>query len=131
MYNSKWFNSLIKPFLNPPASIFKPVWGILYILIIVSFVLYALKHSEINKLKGYIFFGIQMILNGLWSPVFFYFKNMTLAFVIIILMDIFVLLTIKEFYKISKTASFLLIPYFIWILFATYLNFGFIFLNRV
>ena len=129
MFDSKWYNSLTKPFLSPPSSIFRPVWSILYVLIIVSFILYALKHSEINKLKGYIFFGIQMILNGLWTPVFFYFKNMELAFVCIILMDIFVFLTIKEFYKISKTASLILIPYFIWILFATYLNFGYIRLN--
>ena len=129
MFNSKWYNSLAKPFLNPPSSIFRPVWGILYILIIVSFIIYAFKHSELNKMKGYIFFGIQMLLNGLWAPVFFYFQNMKLAFVCIILMDIFVILTVKEFYKISKTAGLILIPYLIWILFATYLNFGYIWLN--
>ncbi len=130
MFDSKWYNSLSKPFLSPPASVFRPVWSILYILIIASFILYALKHSELDKIKGYIFFGLQMILNGLWSPIFFYFQNMFLAFICIILMDIFVILTIKEFYKISKPAGLLLIPYLVWILFATYLNFGYIWLNK-
>jgi len=130
IFNSKWYSSLTKPFLSPPAFVFRPVWCILYVLIIVSFIMYAFKHSELNKMKGYIFFGLQMILNGLWSPIFFYFQNIKLAFICIILMDIFVILTVKEFYKISKPASFMLIPYLIWILFATYLNFGYLWLNK-
>ena len=130
MFNSKWYNSLLKPPLTPPAAIFKPVWAILYIFIIISFVFYLLQHSDISKFKGYIFFTVQMILNILWTPLFFYFKNMLLALICVILMNIFIIFTIREFYKISKPAGYILIPYLIWTLFAAYLNFGYVWLNR-
>ena len=130
IFNSKWYSSLIKPYLTPPAFIFRPIWSILYFLIFISLIIYILKNSEFNKFRGYLFFGIQMILNGLWSPIFFYFQNMKLALICIILMDVFLILTIKEFYKISKPASLILIPYLVWILFATYLNFGYILVNK-
>ncbi len=129
MFNLKWYNSLAKPFLNPPAYIFRFTWSILYVLIFISLLIYIFKNSELNKFKGYVYFSIQMILNGIWSSIFFYFHNISFALICIILMDIFLILTIKEFYKVSKIASYILVPYLIWILFATYLNFGFMFLN--
>ena len=130
LFNSKWYNSLAKPLFSPPAFLFRPVWNILYILILFSFLIYIFKNTELSKFKGYLFFTFQMILNGLWVPAFFYFQNIKLAFVIVVLTDIFVILTIKEFYKVSKLASFILIPYLIWILYATYLNFGYMWLNK-
>ena len=60
---------------------------------------------------------------------FFYLKNVVLAFFIIILLDILVILTISRFYRVSKMAAILLVPYFVWIIFATYLNFGYLILN--
>ena len=129
MFNSNWYNSLAKPFLNPPSFVFRPVWTVLYVFIITSFVLYAIKHSNFSKFKGYLYFWLQMVLNILWSPLFFYFHRIKLALICIVLMDVFVFLTIKEFYKTSKPASLLLVPYFLWILFATYLNFGYVGLN--
>lgn len=129
-FNSKWYNLLSKPFLNPPSYVFRPVWTILYVTILVALAIYVFKNTDRNKFKGYIYFSIQVILNALWSPLFFYFKNMKTAFIVIILLDIFVLLNIKEFYRVSKVAGLILIPYFLWIAFATYLNFGFILLNE-
>ena len=128
MFNSIWYENLTRPFLSPPRWVFAPVWGFLYLTIFISFILYFLKKDK-NKRKGYIYFSIQIILNLLWTPAFFGAKNILLALIIIILLDIFLILTIKNFYPVSKIASILLIPYLIWTLFATYLNFSYFILN--
>lgn len=120
--------SLTKPYLTPPAWIFAPVWSFLYLTIAFSFVLYFLKKDE-NKGLGYLYFLVQMILNLIWTPVFFGTKNILLALIVIILMDVFIILTIKKFYEVRKFAGLILIPYLIWTLFATYLNFGYFILN--
>ena len=123
-----WYFSLTKPYLTPPAWIFAPVWSFLYLTIAFSFVLYFLKKDE-NKGPGYLYFLVQMILNLIWTPVFFGTKNILLALIVIILMDVFIILTIKKFYEVRKFAGLILIPYLIWTLFATYLNFGYFILN--
>lgn len=129
MYNSVWYDSLTKPFLNPPAWVFPPVWIFLYATLLFALILFAAKFTIRSKIRGGIFFVIQLILNLLWSPAFFGMKNISLALGIIILLDIFVLLTIIEFFKVSKVSAYLLAPYFVWILFATYLNISFFVLN--
>ena len=121
MYDFTWYQSLIKPPLAPPAWLFSPVWIILYISIAISLFLYARKPSPKSKAWGYVLFFTQLLVNLAWTPAFFGIKNMTLALVIVILLDILVLFTIIEFSKTSKTAGKILIPYFIWILFATFL----------
>lgn len=128
MFDSIWFHNLIRPELAPPDWLFAPVWIVLYITIFVSFVLYCLKKVP-DKKTGYLFFSVQLLLNLTWTPVFFVLKNILLAFIIIILLDIFVFLTIHKFYSISKLAGILLIPYLLWILFATYLNGAYLVLN--
>ena len=128
-YDYLWFNELNKPVLSPPAEIFPPVWGILYFMIIVSFFLFAFKKTSYKKINGYILSFIQILLNILWTPVFFTYKNIYAALIVLILLDIMVFFNIKEFFRISKASGILLIPYFLWILFATYLNIGFIVLN--
>lgn len=129
MFNSIWFQSLNRPFLSPPAWIFSPMWTFLYITIFISLVFYAKSNKSQDKKWGYTLFILQMLANFAWSPVFFGLKNIPFALAIIILLDVLVLFNIIEFYKKSKPAGFLLIPYFIWILFATYLNFGYLILN--
>ena len=130
MFNSVWYDNLIRPTFTPPAWVFTPAWIILYLLILISLVLYTRKSFRGEKVKGYIFFIIQLLLNLAWSPVFFILQNPNLALVVIILMDLFVILTIKEFFKVSKISAYLLFPYLIWIIFATYLNVGFCMLNK-
>ena len=128
MFNSSWYLNLTKPSLSPPNWIFAPIWTFLYILIFSSLALYI--QSEFAEKKwGYIFFVTQTLLNILWTPVFFGMKNLLLGLIVIILLDIFVFLTILQFFKVSKIAGIILIPYFLWILFATYLNFGYLILN--
>ena len=128
MFKSVWYYNLTKPPLAPPDWIFPPVWSILYFSMLVALLLYLFKTAQ-NKKSGYIYFIAQLILNFLWTPTFFYLQNIVLALIVIILLDIFVILTIKSFYKVSKISSLILIPYLIWILFATYLNIGYLVLN--
>ena len=128
MYNSAWYNSLIKPPFAPPDYIFAPIWGILYTTVFISLIIYIIKPA-LSKKQGYVYFFIQLLLNFIWSPVYFGMKNMTWAFVVIIFMVIFTILTVKSLFKISKTASLLLLPYLLWIIFAAYLNAGYIIKN--
>lgn len=128
MFNSGWYNSLTKPFLSPPNYVFSPVWAVLYVLIFISLILFIASNKK-DKTYGYIFFIIQLGLNLAWTPVFFLLHNIPLALTVILLLDVFVLLTIKEFYATSKISGMLLIPYLVWILFATYLNIGYFVLN--
>ena len=128
MYNSLWFDSVIKPPLAPPDSLFSPVWIFLYITIFVALVLYIRKPKEFKE-SGYIYFGIQLFLNIIWSPVFFAAKNIGAALFVIVLLDIFVILMVRKFYSVSRAAGLILVPYLIWILFATYLNAGYFLLN--
>ncbi len=125
MFDSNWYDTLTKPLLNPPGWVFTPVWIILYITIFASLILYTIKFSHNSKLSGYIYFVVQMLLNLAWSPAFFYAHNIGLALVIIILLDIMVILMIAKFLSVSKLSGLILIPYLIWILFATYLNISF------
>ena len=128
MYNTVWYDNLIKPVFMPSAFVFKPVWIILYSVMVVSVVLYSISKYD-GKKRGYLLFNTQLVFNLLWSPVFFGLRNINLALAVIIFLDVFTILTVKEFYKLSKPAAYLLIPYLIWILFATYLNLGLAILN--
>lgn len=117
-----WYNTLIKPTLNPPSWIFPPVWTILYLIILVSFILFVRSDSTQSKVLPLVFFFIQLVLNLSWSPIFFNFNNIKLALWVVCLLWIFLLGTIITFYPHSKLASLLLVPYLLWVSFATYLN---------
>ena len=127
--NNTWYQTLIQPPLTPPGWIFAPVWTVLYLMMLASLILYARKCTKIEKAFGYFIFFIQIVINFTWSSVFFGLKNIGFALIFIILLDILVLINIIEFSHVSKKAGFLLVPYFIWILFATYLNISLFILN--
>ena len=129
MYNFTWYQSLIKPPLAPPSWLFSPVWIVLYITMGISLYLYARKPCGKSKAWGYVLFFTQILVNLSWTPAFFGLKNIAFALALVILLDILVLLNIIEFFKVSKSSARCLIPYFIWILFATYLNIGYLILN--
>ena len=129
MQNINWYHSLNKPYLSPPDWIFAPVWTILYITIIISFLLFIKDGLSSKKIIPLILFVIQIILNLIWTPVFFNLQNIKLGFVVLFLLWIFLIFTIKKFYKISKPAGLILIPYLIWTTFALYLNLGILVLN--
>lgn len=123
-----WYSALNKPFFNPPNWIFGPVWTILYILMGISFYLFWTNKGN-KKLSGYKFFFAQLILNLLWSIFFFGLKSPPAAFLTILILLTFIILTMKEFRKISKLASYLLAPYVAWVSFASLLNLAIILLN--
>ena len=128
MFNSAWYLSLIKPSFSPPNWLYAPVWTLLYILIFASLVFYLSADSPYKK-TGTLFFSIQMFLNIIWPPVFFGLKSILGGLIVVILLDIFIVLTIWKFYQCFKIAGIVLIPYLIWVLFATYLNIGYLILN--
>jgi translocator protein len=118
-----WYQTLNKPFFNPPNWLFGPVWIVLYFL--MGFSLYLIWNNW-RKNKTYrlaiIIFIIQLILNLLWSILFFGLKIPLLGFIEIIFLWFAILFTIIYFYKISKISAYLLIPYIIWVSFASILN---------
>jgi benzodiazapine receptor len=124
-----WFASLNKPSFNPPNYLFAPVWTTLYTMMGISLFLIWKSRKEINIDKALKIFAIQLTLNFIWSFLFFYFQNLGLAFVEIILMWISILICIFAFYKINKIAAYLLIPYIMWVSFASVLNGAFWYLN--
>lgn len=119
-----WYMTLNKPELAPPNWIFGPVWTTLFVLMGIA--LYIVWKQGIDrkdvKIALYIF-GTQLILNVLWSIIFFGLENPGSAFIEIISLWISILLSIIYFYRINKTAGYLLIPYITWVSFASYLNF--------
>ncbi|MCL5970621.1 MAG: tryptophan-rich sensory protein [Patescibacteria group bacterium] len=118
-----WYATLNKPFFSPPNWIFGPVWTILYILMGISLYLVWVR------VKVPVVFWVQLILNALWSIIFFGLKNPTLALINIIALWIAIVLTVKAFYKINKLAGNLLIPYLAWVTFAALLNLSIVILN--
>lgn len=129
MYNSDWYNSLNTPMFMPPNWIFAPVWIILYLMIFASFWIFLKAKSPIKKSLAIIFFIVQLLLNFIWSTVFFTRTDIQGALVIVIFMWLFIAFTIIEFYRISKLSAYLLIPYLLWVSFALYLNTSFYILN--
>lgn len=125
-----WYDSLKKPPFSPPNWIFGPVWTILYTLMGIS--AYFVWRQGINDSQvktALIIFGVQLFLNALWSPIFFGFRALFAGLIVIIIMWIAILLTILAFLKISTVAAVLLIPYILWVSFATILNFSLWILN--
>lgn len=122
------YKTLIKPPLAPPSILFPIVWTILYILMgISSYMIYESENYEKDDaLKIYL---LQLGINFIWPIFFFLLKLRLISLIIIILLLISIILMITKFYKINKTSAYLQIPYLIWVLFATYLNFGFYILN--
>lgn len=129
MFDSIWYDSLTKPFLQPPAWIFSPVWIILYGTLLVSLIMYALTISPKNKLNGYIIFIVHMFFNLLWSFVFFSFHRIDIALAVVVIMDLTAIFMTSKFLSVSKASGLILVPYLVWIFFATYLNTMFLILN--
>jgi len=130
-----WYAGIVKPAINPPAWVFGPVWTTLFALMgIAAFLIWSsyAKASE-DKKKGVklalILFGIQLVLNTLWSIIFFGLQSPGGALIEIIFLWIAILATIIAFAKISKLAAWFLVPYIAWVSFAMYLNYSIYALN--
>lgn len=119
-----WFAALQKPSWQPPNWLFGPVWSVLYIMIGVSLALiwHSKPATAERKTSALIVFAIQFALNLAWSFIFFRFQQIGLALAEIILLLISIVLTMRAFYPIDKRTAYLLVPYLLWVSFATVLN---------
>jgi len=129
---STWYAQLIKPPFTPPSWLFAPAWTALYLLMAVSAYLIWMKglgNKEVRIALGA--FLVQLILNGLWSVLFFGLRSPLLGAIEIVVLWAAILLTIVYFFRISKTAGWLLVPYILWVTFAAVLNFSVFILNPV
>jgi len=118
-----WYAALAKPLFNPPNWIFAPVWITLFLLMGISLWLVWQKEKKKNINTAFVFFSIQLVLNAMWSAFFFGMQNPLYALIDIALLWLAILATILSFWKISKSASYLLVPYILWVTFAAVLNF--------
>ncbi len=128
---SEWYYSvLVKPSWNPPDWLFPPAWSLLFLLMGIALYLVVQQHSEKTKIRGaLIVFGVQLLLNLGWSAAFFGLHSPFLALVVIVLLWMAIVLTIVKFRTISQMAGNLLIPYLMWVTFASFLNFTIVWLN--
>lgn len=125
-----WYAGLIKPAVNPPSWIFGPVWTTLYALMgIAAFLIWKKGWDRADVRKALYVFGFQLVLNSLWSIVFFGMHQTGWAFVNLVAMWLAIAWTMALFYKISKPAMWLLLPYILWVSFAGYLNYSIWILN--
>lgn len=125
-----WYATLQKPSFNPPNWIFAPVWTLLFLLMGISLYLIWSRGFKNKETKIALFiFGSQLILNILWSIIFFGLHNPFWAFIEISILWLAILLTTISFYKISKTAAYLLLPYILWVSLAAVLNFSILIIN--
>jgi translocator protein len=124
-----WYSRLEKPYFNPPNYVFGPVWTVLYILMgIALYLVWAKKDAD--KQAANIAFFTQLTLNVIWSILFFGMQSPLFAFLEIILLWTAIVATIVEFYRISKAAAVLMMPYLLWVSFAAVLNLSIYLLNR-
>jgi len=125
-----WYAQLNKPSFNPPNWLFGPVWTVLYTLMGISAATIWEAGAERPEVKKALnIFAIQLVLNGLWSYLFFGYKNPLFAFIEILWLLIAIVVTILHFKNIKSWAAWLLIPYLLWVIFAAILNFSIYLLN--
>jgi tryptophan-rich sensory protein len=118
-----WYAALQKPSFTPPSWLFAPAWGTLYLLMgIAAFLVWQKGLAEPGVKASLAVFLVQLVLNALWSIVFFGVKSLLGGVVIILGLWLAILWTIVRFFRISATAGALLIPYILWVSFASALN---------
>lgn len=129
MNDFNFYKVINKPDYAPQQRVFKPVWMTLYSLLFVSFLILYFQPMSFAKILAAPLFGLQFLLNLIWTPVFFKFKKIKLAFVISVLLLITVIIMTLLFFKISFLLGLLQIPYILWLILATRLNFDIIRMN--
>jgi len=127
-----WYAGLEKPIFSPPNWIFGPTWTLLYFLMGLSVYLIwqKLEKDKSKKVKKSLYiFWVHLVFNALWSVIFFGLKDVGLALVFIFIIWAMILWMMIRFWKIDKRASLVLIPYFLWVSFASALNLFILILN--
>jgi len=122
-----WYSAINHPSFAPPNWLFGPVWSVIYIMIAIAGWLVFLKGHLKGKVLGV--YVIQLALNFLWSIVFFSYHEIGLALLEMTVLWVFIIWNIRLFLPISRVASYLLVPYILWVSFAWILNLSFLLLN--
>ncbi len=126
---TSWYAALEKPLLNPPDWVFAPVWTTLYIFMaIAGWRIWSGDNPETKKLK--LFFVLQLILNGVWSFLFFGLRNPGIALADIVALEVCLIFFVSRSYRVDRWTGIFLTPYLLWVSFATYLNLAIWWLNR-
>ncbi len=122
----QWYAALAKPSFNPPNWIFGPVWSILYVMIAIAGWRLWENHRSSTAMK---IWWAALVLNFLWSPVFFGFQNLALSLVVIVALLILIYAFIAKTWHLDRLAAWLFVPYAAWVSFATLLNASILWLN--
>lgn len=122
---SSWYQGLEKPAWNPPGWVFGPVWTILYILMGIAFYLVWKNETAPKEQKrpAMVFWVIQLVLNFFWTIIFFGAHSPGYAFIEIMVLWLAIVITIILFSRVNKTAAWLMVPYLLWVSFASFLNY--------
>lgn len=124
------YQELVKPPLSPPGWVFPIIWSALYLLMgWASYRVYASAAPREQVRRALILYGVQLAVNLLWPIVFFGLGLLLTAFLVLLVLWVLVFFTMRAFSRIDEKAGDLLIPYFLWVTFAGYLNLGFFLLN--
>ncbi len=125
-----WYIALDKPELTPPSYVFSIVWPVLFTLMAFAAILVRVKAGSFAACSGALgLYFVQLAFNLAWSWMFFGFREVMLAMIVLVILWILILATMRGFSKHSVTAALLMLPYFIWASFAGYLNGSILFLN--
>ena len=124
-----WFGSLAEPFFAPPPGVFAPVWTVLYTMMGIAAGLVWAQHKLVAVKPALSLYAAQLFLNALWTVVFFGMHAPAAALVVILCLLVFIGLTMRAFVAVDRTSARLLIPYLVWVAFASLLNAGYVFLN--
>ncbi len=119
----EWYEGLVKPSFTPPSWLFGPIWSVLYLAMAIAGWLVWLRHRNIAVALALALFGGQLVLNALWSILFFGLQAPGIALVEILTLWAMIFATLLSFWKISTIAGWLFVPYLAWVSFATILNF--------
>lgn len=117
-----WYVTLQKASWNPPAWVFPPVWTALYTMIAISGWLIFISGKSLQRDRALLLYFLQLGLNGAWSFFFFYFQSPILSLIDIGLLVVLLEATLRITWPVSKRATYLLIPYFVWTIYALTLN---------
>lgn len=120
-----------KPPLSPPPWVFSVAWTILYLMMgRASYFIFVSENSGRNKSVAIALYLLQLVMNFMWAIIFFNWGNYLFALIWLIVLLCVVILCTQAFYKVSKGAAYMMIPYCLWLVFATYLNLGTYILNK-
>jgi tryptophan-rich sensory protein len=117
----EWYQGLAKPTWTPPGWVFGPAWAVLYLLMAAAAWRVWRCGGWITPLRWWL---VQLALNAVWTPIFFGLKQPGWAFAEIVLLWLAILMTLRQFLAVERTAGWLLVPYLLWVSFASALNFA-------